>query len=468
MTPHSQSARARFAGPIATLMSGSGLAFLIGYLARPIVMRLFPVEAFGVYEFIVTLVAVAIPVASLRYEDAIVLPETREEAREIWILSLTLTVLSVGLALLGVLLLGWIVPDPVTRRWLWAAPALLLILRLSKLSELWLTREKAFGSISAGAVVQRSVTTAGHIGFGLSAFSGAGGLLAGFGAGHLGAALLYGLKASKTLTLRGKVRWRETARRYRRFALFSSPAALVSALATRLPFLVLLGLFGTEFLGWFGQAFTVLYVPLSLLGAAAGQVFFVEAAEAFRQGSLRRETNQIHTALVAFALVPLAGICAAGPDLFGFVFGSDWRTAGEYAVYLAPWVALTAIGSPLTRVFDVMERQRTDLAVNVAMFALVSAGLILAARLDEPLQAVLILGGVGAVARVLQIAAALHCAGLSPSEMLVPYVRPLLEGTGVFLLVLAARLQTGPGLTALIFLVVLLIWLPIAYRRIVR
>ncbi|NNE70985.1 MAG: lipopolysaccharide biosynthesis protein [Rhodothermales bacterium] len=463
-----KSVRARFVRPVALLLSGSGTAFLIGYLARPLVMRLFPVEAFGVYEFILTLVAVAIPVASLRYEDAIVLPESREEARDVWMLSLLLTLASVGLATLGVLFLGHLVPDPETRRWLWAAPALLLVLRLSKLFELWLTREKAFGTLSTGSVTQRSVTTAGHVGIGLSSTSAAGGLLAGFGAGHLAAALLYATRALKTLPVRARLHLRTPASRYRRFAQYASPAALVSALATRLPFLVLLGVFGAEFLGWFGQAFHVLYVPLSLLGVAVGQVFFVEAAEAWRRGSLKEETRRIHDALVTFALVPLAGVCAAGPDLFAFFFGDAWRTAGEFAVYLAPWIALTAVGSPLTRVFDVMERQRLDLAVNIAMFSLVGAALLYVVQGTTPLEAVIVLGIVGALSRAIQVAAALRCAGVAPGETVRAYLRPLAEAALVFVLVSLLQRFFGPAVTSLGFLAILLVWLPFTYRRLVR
>ncbi len=458
-------ARDRILRPVGVLLSGSGAAFLIGYLARPIIMRLFPVEAFGVFEFVVALVAVAIPVASLRYEDAVVLPASRDEARDVWMLSLALTVSTVVLAALGVGFLGHLVPDENTRLWLWTAPLLLLVLRLSKLFELWQTREKAFGTLSAGVVAQRSVTTATQVGAGVAAVGGAGGLLAGFGLGHLTAMLVYARHALTTLTLRGPVKLREPAKRYRRFAQFSSPAALVSALATRLPSLVLLGVFGAEFLGWFGQAFHILYIPLSLVGTAVGQVFFVEAVEARRSGSLHHETASIHTLLASCTVVPLAGICAAAPDVFGFVFGADWRPAGEYAVYLAPWIALSAIGSPLTRVFDVLEQQRRDLAVNIVMFSVVGGALVYISLFSDPLQGVLILGVAGAVSRVIQIAMALRSAGLSPGESFRPYLRPAVEGALLFALMTFARTTFSPGVTTLILALALIAWLPLLYRR---
>ncbi|MFT5515729.1 MAG: lipopolysaccharide exporter [Rhodothermales bacterium] len=438
---------------------------MIGYLAKPVLLRLFPVAAFGVFDFLIAVVAVGLPVASLKFEDAIVLPEDQEEARDIWLLALLLTALTVGLSALGVFLFGDLVPDPDARLWLWTVPALLLLLRVSKLSELWLTRQKQFGHISAGGVSQSAVTTATRIGLGASG-AGVGGLIAGFAGGHLVAASLYTWAALRSLPRSHPFKLRQVARRYRRFALFASPAALVSALATRLPFLVLMAVFGAEVLGWFGQAFNILYVPLSLVGTAVGQVFFVRAAEAYRQGSLTREAAEVHALLVAAAIVPLAGVCAAAPDIFAFVFGEAWRTAGEFAVPLAPWIALSAVASPLTRVFDVMERQRLDLALTTTMFAAMSIALWVGSGFPEARDMVLLLSAAGVVARVLQLSVCLRIAGLSAPEALRPYLRPLVEGALLFAVVYASASFLSPAITTATLAAGLLLWAPIFYKRI--
>ena len=63
-------------GPVLTLLSGGAAAFLIGYVAKLVLLRLYDPADFGVYEFVVAIVGILIPVASLRYEDAIVLPKS--------------------------------------------------------------------------------------------------------------------------------------------------------------------------------------------------------------------------------------------------------------------------------------------------------------------------------------------------------------------------------------------------------
>jgi lipopolysaccharide exporter len=453
-----------FLRPVSTLLSGSGLAFLIGYLAKPILLRLFPVAAFGVYDFVMALVAIALPVASLRYEDAIMLPDSDEEARDVLTLSGLLTL---GTALLlgaAILVFSPLIRDQSIRPWLWSVPVLLLILRISKLSELWLTRRQRFGVISSGNAAQSAVMTLTRIGAGVRG-AGPGGLLLGFAVGHLTAAVSYGWAAVRSIPFSGKVLLRSTAARYRRFPQFAAPASLVSALTTRLPFLMLMAVFGSEVLGWFGQAFNILYIPLSLIGTAMGQVFFVRAVEARRSGSLNQETHEVHRWLILATIVPIAGISAAAPDVFSFMFGEAWRTAGEYAVWIAPWVVLSAIASPLTRVFDVLEMQRRDLLINGLAFLLLASALIIGARFPEPRPAIILLGAMGSLARAGQILATLHTAGVGLADSLRLYVRPLLEGLVIFLGVMLAASRLAPAMTTLLLAIVMLSWLFITFRR---
>ena len=62
---------------------------------------------------------------------------------------------------------------------------------------------------------------------------------------------------------------------------------------------------------------------------------------------------------------------------------------------------LAAIASPLTRVFDVLERQRTDLACSVGMIVLQTAALVVGGRTGDVFFTLLLLGIAGVVARML-------------------------------------------------------------------
>src|SRR5690625_391166 len=85
-----------FRGPVLSLMSGSGITLAAAYFAQPILTRIYGPEAFGVSDYFVGVMAILTPVASLRYEDAVMTPERdRDAGHVIWlsaILSMTTVV----------------------------------------------------------------------------------------------------------------------------------------------------------------------------------------------------------------------------------------------------------------------------------------------------------------------------------------------------------------------------------------
>jgi O-antigen/teichoic acid export membrane protein len=46
------------------------------------------------------------------------------------------------------------------------------------------------------------------------------------------------------------------------------------------------------------------------------------------------------------------------PRLFAFVFGENWQEAGELARWMAPWLAVVFIASPLSVLFEILEKQK--------------------------------------------------------------------------------------------------------------
>jgi O-antigen/teichoic acid export membrane protein len=216
---------------------------------------------------------------------------------------------------------------------------------------------------------------------------------------------------------------RVLARRYARFPAFSAPAAALNLAATRLPVLLLAAFAGRAAVGQFGVAYGTLALPLGLVTGAAGQVFFVRAATAVRDGTLPDLTRKTLRGLLAVTVFPSLAVMTAGPDLFAFVFGETWRPAGEFARLIAPWTLTASVAAPMTALFDVLERQRADLGFSVAMAAvqtivLVGAGL----TQDDPGVIVLAASIAGTLLRIGHIAWMLHIAA-------VP-VRPVLQDFG--------------------------------------
>jgi O-antigen/teichoic acid export membrane protein len=164
-------------------------------------------------------------------------------------------------------------------------------------------------------------------------------------------------------------------------------------------------------------------MPLSLVGIAVAQVFFVRAVEARRSGTIGAVTTVIHRRLVFVALYPCVLLALAGPELFGFLFGDDWRMSGVMARYIAPWILFTAIASPMSRLFDVLERQKLELATNVAIFIVIGVGLWYGGEKEDLMLSLLLLGIGGGIVRFWQLAVIAGLCGLSWRSFLGPYLR---------------------------------------------
>jgi O-antigen/teichoic acid export membrane protein len=245
------------------------------------------------------------------------------------------------------------------------------------------------------------------------------------------------------------LRLRATAYRYRHFAFFSTPSTLLNTLLVHLPVLMILPFFGEETVGYYGRALLGLAVPMNLIGVAVGQVFFVHAAEAHRAGTLGNLSGTVHARLVAVGVYPTLALLLAGPDVFGFVFGGEWRLSGEYVRYLGPWLMLAGIASPLTRLFDILEHQRLDLLMSVVLFVLQTTALAVGCLTGDVYRALLLLGIFGALARVLHLVVLLRIGGVPAGQALRPYVRYTLFALPCLLPVLAVLPLERPFVSTL-------------------
>lgn len=442
-----------FRAPVLKLLSGTGVAFIIAYLAQIVLLRLFPDEYWGIADYVTAWVSILAPVATLRYEDALMLPEDRRKSAHAYLLAVSSVLVFCTLLLLllsfSETLMGHF--EDKGGRWMLILPMAILANRLAKISELWLSRQESFGRISVAQVVQAGSMVSVRLASGLAS-PGPGGLVWGYVAGFALSAVSMFSRVRHTLqaSLQGLPSFREMgtiARRYRRFPQFTMPAAMISGLITRLPILFIPEFFGMAVLGQYSRGFSILFVPLSLLAASIAQVFFVRAVEANRDGSLSSFTGNVHSRLVLMAFWPTAVLMVAGGDIFATLFGEAWREGASYLLYVGPWILLTAVASPLTRLFDVLERQRLELLITILSLLVISGALWLGSQHGDIHLLLQYLGIGGAAVRLGQILWLLALAGCSPLTMARPYVRYLLVGAPLLAGVWATSLMGIPMLT---------------------
>ena len=355
----------RFGLDFGTLLFGAGTAQVIALALMPIVTRLFSRADFGSAAFFVSLVSFLAPLASLRYEQAILLPKEEAKARRLSVLALVLAVLMGVLLLTGLLVwnavfglgaareLGW---------WIYALP-LAVVLNVANLTfGLRRTRDKAFRTVSVSGIAGSSTMGLTRIGLGSALGSSVGALIA--------SAILGDLSRIGILSTGGRRQeaaeaepppkaeelW-EVAREHADFPCYAAPTALFNRFSASLPVFMLTYFFGPAVVGAYALTERAIRGPLELASQSARRVFLQRGAARINESRTLRDLYGLTSlALIGMSLVPVAVIYFYGTELFGFVFGPEWSESGDYARALIPWFLVLVPTSVVNGVFFVSRR----------------------------------------------------------------------------------------------------------------
>ncbi|HJV60127.1 MAG TPA: oligosaccharide flippase family protein [Albitalea sp.] len=355
---------------VLTLVTGTTLAQVVALAASPLLTRLYVPGQFGVFALYMSVVTLLATAATGRYELAVVLPDSDEEAWHTGTLALSLalaTSVACGLFV-------WTLAEPLARRWgvtgdlLWlrVLPLAVLLASVSNTLVCWANRRRRYAQIASNRLAQSVTTAAASVALGAAAQGS--GLVWGSVIGQAVSAAMFafGLRGEGPRGPLQRGLLREMARRYRNFPRINLPHALLDA-AQASALLALLGLvFGGVALGLYALALRIVKTPLGMLGASVGQVFQQRAAQLHNEGGDLRGLVRRTTLKLAALVAPIALAMVFAPWLFAWVFGEQWREAGVYALILAPWMALNFIASPLSQLPLIVGQQARALLYGLA------------------------------------------------------------------------------------------------------
>lgn len=169
---------------------------------------------------------------------------------------------------------------------------------------------------------------------------------------------------------------RASAALHRRFPLYIAPGHVANALSMQLPTLLLATYFGAATAGLYALAERVLVLPSSLIGNSIGDVYRQEAAETYqRLGNCRDLYLRTLRRLALIGIGPCLIVVLAGPWLFAFAFGAEWRPAGEIAAILAAMVFFQIISSPLSQTVLLADMHRLELVWQLARVGVAAGGI---------------------------------------------------------------------------------------------
>lgn len=363
--------------------SGGIAAQIFTVLTIPIITRLYPPESYAGWALLMSVAVIFTSVAVFRYELAVVLPETHEEAANVIAVCMLLSVIMAGVAAILLLFGGqWLIGKSFhgdLSIWLWSIPPLILATGIYQAMLLWCTRTEEFVWYSLLQVTLPFLTILSQIILALLGFRTAGGLIVGTIIGQFASAILVGF-----LTYRkyGEViaesvhgtEIRGAFIRYRSYPVYMTPYTLIGTICERFIYFLLANFSDKVLLGFYSLSARMVNMPNSLVSSAIRPVFFQRAASSdFR--SLEVPINRIMR-LLAIVVVPFWIIFLFhSMALFALVFGEAWREAGLYAAILSVPAIPILLGNWLDRSFDALGHQRLALILQL-IFSLTSVTIL--------------------------------------------------------------------------------------------
>ncbi len=278
--------------------------------------------------------------------------------------------------------------DPEFEPYLWLVPFATLVNGLYAVLRYWSTRMRQFACLKSSGIVVAASTSMFQVGVGLIGWTTGLALIWGW---ILGLAAGSGMLLQKawgdnfglirhSVSLDGS---RAMLHRYWKFPLFGSWGALLNAVSFNAPVFLLSAFFSPAIVGYYALANRIVNLPLRLIGQSISQVFLERAASARSEGSLSQIVEKITYYMIRLELFPILVLAVTGGDIFRVVFGSEWQEAGSYLQILSLLLLARFVASPLGMLFTVLEKQESELLLNLLFLGARVGSLIVGGMLQS-------------------------------------------------------------------------------------
>jgi len=373
---------------ISILLSGTVIAQAIPILISPILTRIYTPEQFGIFALFMSIIGSISIIASLRYEIAIMLPENDKDSANIVALSFIIIFIISLVTLVTIYFYNLISNDfntfpSETKLWLYIMPLFVLMQGLTQTINNWFVRRKDFKLIAVGKVNFSLVTNSLLIILGIWGFTNSGIFISNLLGWFSFTAYYILLKKYKVFKYQiNKLLIKQLAKKYIEFPTSNVFQALIESFQMSGIIILVSYYFSTHISGLYSFSLRVLMAPMWIIGTSISQVFYQKASETYNNGGnlqqLIRKT--IINSAILFTPVLLV-LIIAGPSLFAFVFGEEWREAGEFAKILSPWIFLDFIKSPISQIPLIVGKIKTMLPISIIgiiilLFSLILGGVV--------------------------------------------------------------------------------------------
>lgn len=338
-----------------TLAIGILVAQLMTLLVSPILTRVYSANSFAIYALFTSIFSIILPAGCARYDIAMVVIHDREDLDGLLVLSTWIA----GLvsSLMFFLVFFWEVPlknlsnaFSLGQSWI-ALPFVLFLYTIINLLRFFANSHKNYKIISYSFILQVSIISVVSILLGLIGFK-TYGLLVGLSLGLIGGILFLVFKYREKFS---HINWwfnkssLNLLVKYKNFPIYSALPSVLDSVTTLLPIFFLSRNFPEYAVAYYFLLMRVASAPLEFLAKSISQIHLKRISQDFIEkinssGYLVR----LSFLLILIVSVPMIIFIFFAPEIFVFVFGLQWKVAGELLVILIPSLILRFVVSTLS------------------------------------------------------------------------------------------------------------------------
>jgi lipopolysaccharide exporter len=388
----------KFLANVIKLGSATLVGQILGVILTPVLSRLYSPADFGNSQLFFSIVSLIAVISCFSYYYAILLPKKHEEAALIVVLCFFL----IGITAIITTVFFFIFSDSLEKvlntqglsNYILLLPIGIICSSGAYVLNYWLTRKEEYNTV-AKANIYSSITSKGvSIGSGIISPSPAG-LIVGSIANDATICLVCFKKTIADYHFFQNISFKkikQIALKYKQFPLYGLTSDLTgSATVMAIPFMIAF-FFSPDIVGYYALAHLVIKAPFKFIGNSIATVFFQKASyEKNLTGSFKNTVKIVHSRLISIGLFGCLMIMIIGPELFAFIFGNKWYTAGIYAQILTPWFFVAFISVPLSSIFKVLEKQDVGMWFNIFLFISEMVVLYLGGISGNPIIAMILL-----------------------------------------------------------------------------
>lgn len=350
------------------LTSAPIITQFLGFFIAPFVTHMYSPEAFGTLAAYNSVISPFGAIVALSYPAALVLAKSDSEKNNILALCLLSTVTFSLLSFLVVFLGGEFIASlmnlPILVSYFWMVPLNVFLWGTMLTFRYWNVKETKYYNIAFSGISE-VITNNGFI------------LSIGYLLKPLTSTLIYGkfiggfvrtlilvrhFTISKIIDITYSVSYKKillVAKKHKQFLLLGTPNTLILRVIDEIPTYLILYFFSSSILGFYALGVRVLSAPMSLIGSSISEVYYQREGQNDVINALSFE--KIFSFLFIVSIMPFIILGTNGEQLFCFVFGEKWATAGIYAQILSFNLFVLFISSLVGPIAAITNKQHVSL-----------------------------------------------------------------------------------------------------------